>query len=277
MTAGYIRFSAIFSWQRCRYPMTGSHLTTVSPSSSSMSLRSPCIAGCCGPMFMSMVSSPNSSLTSGEASRPLALPLGAYLEAFEERVVIKMILPHVEPAQVGVALEGDPEHVVGLPLVPVGRRVDVGDRRHDGFLALDEGLDPHPSTAQVQELVGQLERALPVHHRDEREVHYPHSLPRRRQHRRDRLGVDDDPHYVALHGRLLQPMAVAQALEVALEPALKIPLRQRDGHFRPSPWDPPAPRSSRSAAQLWLLPRRRRPCRWFRRSPGRLSRPAPCP
>src|SRR5215210_4310960 len=173
MTAGYMRFSAIFSWHRWRYPITGSHLTTVSPSSSRMSRRSPCIAGCCGPMFISMVSSPNSSLISGLTSRLLAgsvkapswcarrsslsicLPqslegaLGADLEALEQRMVVEVILPHVRPPQVGMPRKGDPEHVVGLPLVPVGRGIDVGHRPDNRLVALDGRMNPDRGPAKV--------------------------------------------------------------------------------------------------------------------------------
>src|SRR5829696_4303894 len=200
MTAGYMRFSAIFSWQRCRYPITGSHLTTVSPSSSSMSRRSPCIAGCCGPMFMSMVSSPTSSLISGltrrllggsvsapscparRSSPSICLPqslegaLRADLEALEQRVVVEVVLPHVSPPQVGMPRKRHPEHVVGLTLVPVGRGIYVGDRPDHRLVALDGRPDPDRSAAKIYELVGQLERALPVHDRDEREVREPEPL-----------------------------------------------------------------------------------------------------
>src|ERR671912_900248 len=146
--------------------MTGSHLTTVSPSSDRISLRSPCMAGCCGPMFMSMVSSPNSSLMSGLTSRRAAgsvsapscsarrsspsilLPqslegaLGTYLEALQQRVVVEVVLPHVRPTQIGMAGESDPEHVVGLPLVPVGRGITPRDRPDHRLLTLDGRLDP---------------------------------------------------------------------------------------------------------------------------------------
>src|SRR5215210_4763065 len=181
MTAGYMRFSAIFSWQRCKYPITGSHLTTVSPSSSRMSLKSPCIAGCCGPMFMSMVSRPNSSLMSGLTRRLLAgsvsapswcarrsslsitLPqslegtLGADLEALEQRVVVEVVLPHVRPAQVGMTREGHTEHVVGLSLMPVRRGVTLSCGPDHGFIALDARLDPHACSPEVHEFISQLE------------------------------------------------------------------------------------------------------------------------
>src|SRR5215218_25644 len=240
MTAGYMRFSAIFSWQRCRYPITGSHLTTVSPSSSKMSLRSPCMAGCCGPMFMSMASSPNSSLMSGLTRRLLAgsvsapswcarrsslsitLPqslegaLGADLEALEQRVVVEVVLPHVRPPQIGMPREGDPEHVVGLPLVPVGRGINVGDRPDHRLVALDGRPDPDRRPAKIYQLVSQLERALPVHDRDEREVRDAERLTRRRQHGRDIARAGHDLHHIAQDLRLLQPVPVAETIEVAL-------------------------------------------------------------
>src|SRR5919107_5649139 len=172
-----------------------------------MSLRSPCIAGCWGPMFMSMVSSPNSSLISGLTRRLLAgsvsapswcerrsslsifLPqslegaLGADLEALEQRVVVEVVLPHVRPPQVGMPRKGDPEHVVGLPLVPVGRRIDPRDRPDHRLLALDGRPDPYGSPTKIYELVGQLERALPIDDRDKRQVRDAESLPRGREHR----------------------------------------------------------------------------------------------
>src|ERR687893_532323 len=118
-----------------------------------------CSCSRCGPMFMSIVSSPNSSRTSGFASRPAARPLRAALsmrrsslsislpqilegalcadlEALQERVVVEVVLPHVQPSQVWVPLEGDPEHVVRLPLVPVGSRVDTGYGIYYRLLAL---------------------------------------------------------------------------------------------------------------------------------------------
>src|SRR5215212_2812277 len=255
MTAGYMRFSAIFSWQRCKYPITGSHLTTVSPSSDRISLRSPCMAGCCGPMFMSMVSSPNSSLISGLTRRPLAgsvsapscsarrsspsilLPqslegaLRAYLEALEQRVVVEVVLPHIRPSQVGMTGESDPEHVVGFPLVPVGCRVDARYRPYNRLISLDGRLDPHRGPAEVHELIGELEEALPVDDGDEREVGDAQSLAGRRQDGRHVLLTDYDAHHIADDLRFLEPVAVAKAIEVAPQPALEVPFRQREGHL----------------------------------------------
>src|SRR5215203_2264944 len=255
MTAGYMRFSAIFSWQRCKYPITGSQRTTVSPSSSRMRRKRPCIAGCCGPMFMSMVSSPNSSLMSGLTRRPLAgsvrapscsarrsspsilLPqslegsLGAYLEALEQRVVVEVVLPHIRPSQVGMTGESDPEHVVGLPLVPIGRRIDPRYRPYNRLISLDGRLDPHRGPAEIHELVGKLEGALPVDDGDEGEVRDAQSLAGRRQNGRNVVLTGDDPHHRADDLRFLEAVAVAEAIEVALQPALEVPFRQREGHL----------------------------------------------
>src|SRR5829696_5307593 len=235
--------------------MTGSHRTTVSPSSSRMSLRSPCIAGCCGPMFMSMVSSPNSSLMSGLMSRLLAgsvsalscsvrrsslsmpLPqslegaLGADLEALEQRMVVEVVLPHVRPPQVGMTGERDPEHIVGLPLVPVGRRVDARDSPYDGLITLDNRLDPDPSPTEVHQLVGQLEGTLPVYDRDKGEVRDTERPARGRQHSRDVAWICHDPHDVAHDLRLLQAVPIPETIQVAPQAGLEIPLRQREGHL----------------------------------------------
>ncbi len=50
---------------------------------------------------------------------------------------------HVDPAQIAVALEADAEHVVGLPLRPLGTLPQEGDRGHPGVVALDPVRD-HP-------------------------------------------------------------------------------------------------------------------------------------
>src|SRR5215210_969305 len=188
-----------------------------------MSRSRPCMAGCCGPMFMSMVSSPNSSLISGLTRRPLAgsvsapscsarrsspsipLPqslegaLGADLEALEQRVVVEVVLPHVRPPQVGMTGESDPEHVVGLPLVPVGRRIDTRDRPYNGLITLDGRLDPDGGPTEVHQLVGKLEGALPVDDRDKGEVWDAKRRAGRRQHGRNVIFPCDDQHHAVYY------------------------------------------------------------------------------
>src|ERR1022692_2639711 len=47
----HVLTSNSFSMPVCRYPMSGWHLTMVSPSNSSSRRSTPCVEGCCGPMF----------------------------------------------------------------------------------------------------------------------------------------------------------------------------------------------------------------------------------
>src|SRR5918998_1817458 len=208
--------------------------------------------------------------------QPLKRSLGAYLEALQKRVVVKVVLPHVQPPQVRVPLEGYPEHVVSLTLMPVGGRIHTGDARHDGLFTLDRGLHPHAPPTQVQQFVSQLEGALPVPDRDEREVKHSQGLACRGQHRWYGLWVDHDPHDVAVYRRVFEGVEVAQTLQVALQAGPQISLRQRYRHFR----YPPAScrriqlrlRPGRSSLPPRLSPRRR-----LRRSPERPSQPSPFP
>src|SRR2546422_5605498 len=45
----YVRSSASFSIERCRYPITMSASMIFSPSKVSRSRKTPCVLGCCGP------------------------------------------------------------------------------------------------------------------------------------------------------------------------------------------------------------------------------------
>src|SRR5829696_7833514 len=52
-----------------------------------------------------------------------------------QRIVLALrvalpVVRHENPGQVRVAVEDHPEHVVRLPLLPVGGRVDAGDAGH---------------------------------------------------------------------------------------------------------------------------------------------------
>ena len=59
----YCMFSAIFSSPRCKYPMSGVALVTISPSSSRIMRRTPCVDGCEGPMLITSFSPSISSVS----------------------------------------------------------------------------------------------------------------------------------------------------------------------------------------------------------------------
>src|SRR6266446_3072412 len=113
-----------FSKARCRYPISTSDLTTVSPSSSAKMRMMPCMAGCAGPMFTCRCSLPppvaassprNSSrvVRSGMSSLDLGpdqrlAPVHGVVLA--QRVADELLVEEEAP-QVRMALEADAEHV----------------------------------------------------------------------------------------------------------------------------------------------------------------------
>src|SRR2546429_142630 len=102
--------------------------TTVSPSSSTTSRSTPCVAGCCGPMFTSICS----ALGSGEAA--------PQREALAQGVSLRVGLPHQDASQIGMAAEGNPEHVEDFTFQPIGTAPQAAHRIHRqlfGGLELD--------------------------------------------------------------------------------------------------------------------------------------------
>src|SRR5205807_8421335 len=154
----YVRFSAIFSTPRWRYPITHSVPRTFSPSSRRMTRSTPWVAGCCGPILMTSsfasrkvfllssssrcetelfgsvilvvsLRSPVASFRSSAVSLPALdseVDLDPLLVLLNDAVVFAqgMALPPVgqeNAFQVRVAVELNAEHVEGFPLQPIGR------------------------------------------------------------------------------------------------------------------------------------------------------------
>src|ERR1035441_1444763 len=145
-----VRFSAIFSTPRCRYPMTQSVPSTFSPSSLRMTRSTPWVDGCCGPILST------SSVESRNVASGILMSLAALdTEVFPNPSVVLLkntvilaqrvplpLLGHEDAAHIGVAFELDAEHVEDLALQPVGRQVHA----HRGFQLEAFGnisLDPH--------------------------------------------------------------------------------------------------------------------------------------
>src|SRR5262245_52980651 len=130
------RSSPSFSNPECRKPMSGTALTTVSPSSVRMRRNVVCVAGSCRPKLRvyrkSMAphpsrSSTDSSCSSGieSALRPRDRGEVVALQASAQRVVLaqrvrREAIGHQDPPQVRMALENHAVHVVRLALHPVG-------------------------------------------------------------------------------------------------------------------------------------------------------------
>src|SRR6266487_6094346 len=167
-----LRFSLSFSMPRCRYPITTSASTTFSPSSRSTTRSTPCVLGCCGPMFStsSLVSNIAPRTVPGESRALLnvcLIPCLAQLEPVErvfhqqlagalERVVLSLrkalpVLRHQDPPAIRVSGEVHAEQIPHLALEPVGRRPHRGGRRNRLVLGHpDLDADPMPQTRRVQ-------------------------------------------------------------------------------------------------------------------------------
>src|SRR5206468_12288561 len=103
------------------------------------------------------------------SSRSASHPHG---EVLPQRVTFGVGLPHEDAAQIGMTAESDPEHVVRLPLQPVG----APPQRHDGVdgqvpARVEFDLDPQLGAAREgSQLVDQLERSLAVAVLDRRHI-----------------------------------------------------------------------------------------------------------
>src|SRR6266702_4377213 len=101
---------------------------------------------------------------------PVLVPPTGQAERLAQREALE-VLREVKLDEVGVPLEGDPEHLRALALVPVGPAVDARERRHGGRLgpqanvgndgvAVGEGVDGDEDLEAFR---------LPVDGREERE------------------------------------------------------------------------------------------------------------
>src|SRR5215471_21235391 len=111
--------------------MIGLHFTTVSPSSSSATRSTPCVEGCCGPMFSVMVSLRTVfHLLRLEARERRRRDLAArrvvrerHFLVAERRILAQRpahpVLGQQDAARIGMPGEFDAVEVAGFALVPV--------------------------------------------------------------------------------------------------------------------------------------------------------------
>ena len=168
--------------------MSTSTPCTISPFSRRMTRRTPWVLGCWGPMLR-MSSSVWGTMVSGVTwvivslsmghgpgdGRDMAFyplepePIPANGILFSEGVALPVVREE-DPPEVGMALEINPHHVVGLSFEPVGRPPDV--RHGRGRLRLPKAdLQPKaPPSLQAIEVIDHLEGAIPVRVVDTAEV-----------------------------------------------------------------------------------------------------------
>src|SRR3989442_16008468 len=112
----YVRSSASFSIERCRYPITMSASRIFSPSSVRRRRNTPCVLGCWGPMLTTKGSewivnrlAPTAERAAGLAGKPLK---ARHQAAGQVQVVLAQRppgepFPQEEPPHVGMAFEED--------------------------------------------------------------------------------------------------------------------------------------------------------------------------
>src|SRR3990172_4998417 len=176
--------------------MYGAISVTTSPSSFNIRRRTPCVLGCCGPMFtyISSIVSWIGSMISVCSSDLLLFRLSGMRRAGPLRRLVRdqplvlvvlaqgmpdPILRGQNPTQVGMTFKANPHEIKGLPLVPVRRTPD----RHD---APDDRVfpwNPHPHhglgrLVEGRQVVDRFELAArdPVHGTDTVQIVEPHPL-----------------------------------------------------------------------------------------------------
>src|SRR5487761_255130 len=127
--------------------MCGVTSDTISPSVRSTSRNTPCVLGCCGPMFTSISSVRTSNsmmrgsstcvaMTDLPLSCPDAVVLQRHLVIFAQGMPYPVFRAEYAP-QVGVSGEQDAGQIVNFAFVPIGRAPDAADGGYFGQLALD--------------------------------------------------------------------------------------------------------------------------------------------
>src|SRR5215471_6544654 len=134
--------------------MSGTALTTVSPSRTSSRRSTPCVEGCCGPNeTVISVSESGSGFRSNEIedagmtiSFACILSVTLNREILAQRMAL-IIRRSQYPDQIRVAVESDAEHVINLSLQPVRRFPQSPHRRQARVVLFEEDLYSQPVIA----------------------------------------------------------------------------------------------------------------------------------
>src|ERR1700738_341243 len=129
--------------------MSGIALTTDSPSSSSNMRNTPCVDGCCGPMFNTMVlvvpaavSTVVIALGSGAS---LAWTFGGIISA--QRMPLP-IIGQQNPPQIRMSRKAHAKKIEYFPLQPIGSRPNRYQRIHDRVISWNAGAQTQPLAAR---------------------------------------------------------------------------------------------------------------------------------
>src|ERR1017187_6473696 len=166
----YVLTSNSFSMPVCRYPMSGRHFTMVSPSSSSSRRSTPCVEGCCGPMFRLMLrgfaplaaTAADSGIGVATVSLtfvPASNPIARYAVILAQRMPFPIVRQHDTP-QIRMVPEAHAEQIERFPLEPVRAAPHF---RH----GIDLRIAARQAALQAQPLIP-VERVQMIHHLESR-------------------------------------------------------------------------------------------------------------
>src|ERR1700691_4239169 len=121
----------------CRYPISGRHLTIVSPSNSSSRRSTPCVEGCCGPMFRDSVRGrepvARSASASGMGVVSVSLTfvlasnsIARYAVILAQGMPFPIVRQHDAP-QIRMVPEAHAEKIESFAFEPVGAAPDFRD------------------------------------------------------------------------------------------------------------------------------------------------------
>src|SRR5216683_7620942 len=139
MACEYVSASAVFSIPVCKYPISTSALTIISPSSSRSTRNTPCVEGCWGPMLRTMVFSRPVAVCTvvmaqvrSSQNRKSARALHGIILA--ERIAFPIVGQQHAP-QIGVSFKPNAKEVKDFAFMPIRRRPNGYHRLGDRILA----------------------------------------------------------------------------------------------------------------------------------------------
>src|SRR5467141_4413661 len=211
----------IFSYPRCRYPISGFASVTVSPSTLTFMFQRPWVIGCCGPM---LIQNSGTSLPPAKLAACDVLAVDLLGEVLSQRVELE-VRREEDPLQVRMALVFDPHEVPGLSLVIVRCVPQSREARDLRIVVRDpRGHLDHAPVVVILDVVDAFEVIFPVDRGDAGQMLEPERVLQVRAERDQVLPVDRDGHDPRSHDR--------RGLEVRSEggPELSEDLRLDAGH-----------------------------------------------
>src|SRR6202795_981501 len=146
----------------CRYPISTSALTIISPSSSRSTRNTPCVDGCCGPMLRTMACSGPVAVCTVVMAQVRTSPNQKSTRALHgiilaEQIAFPIVREQHAP-QIGVPFKPYAQEVENLAFMPIRRRPNRYDGLDDRIFARQANSQANRiATGERQKMIIQLE------------------------------------------------------------------------------------------------------------------------